>query len=427
MSPYLLHLRRSVLIFVAPALAVAGTMVAWSAVYPSVSSSANIANVVVSTGGVLAPILAGFAAWDGLRERRHGGGPILEVAVQPTSRIVLLQTAAGLTHSVSIYIVIIAVLHVRAYLLGPVGAPLWVNLAISLLSFCVATAIGYLIAGLMKHWFAVLAASLIPALLFGHALFGQGGGFEQSLIPFGDRAGGDFLDPNVPFFWGQLLVVGGVLLLALGGVAASSHRDRSWGVAVMVCAVAAGASGIWTVGSQHHRWGIPVDDAQDRLIQLESEDHGLTLSVLPTYLPVRAELLERWARVQRILAETPAAFTELRQLSDSHPQPSKDAGSLTLIYLNPSSGTVAENSVLESLVDVHTTSCEASRTFETALVELWLAGDGAETGAQLMPEHAAALAALRELDEDEAQAWMTTRFEKFADCGVVLADFPARG
>lgn len=426
MSPYLLHLRRSVFIIVAPALAVAGSVVAWNSAYPSVSSSANIANVVVSTGGVLAPILAGFAAWDGLRERRNGGGPILEAAVQPAPRIVLVQKAAGLTYAGAIHIVILAVLHVRASLLGPVEAPLWVNLEISLLSLCTAIAIGYLAAGLIKHWIAVPAAALIPAFLYGDALLGQGGSFARSLVPFGNRAGGDFLDPNVAFFWGQLLVVGGLLLLAIGGAALGSRRDRFWGAILTVCAVAAGASGIWMVGSQDHRWGLPVENPRDRLIEIESKDRDLTLSVLPTYLPVGAELLERWERVQRILDDTPAAFTELQQLSDSHPQPSTHAEPLTLIYLNPSSGAVATNSVLESLIDLHTMNCESTRTFETALVELWLAGDGSEGDSQLLPEHAAALAALRGLDDGEAQAWMATSFEKFADCALVLADFPSR-
>ena len=76
----------SLLRFVAPVLAIAGGALVWSTAHPQVATQADIANGVGSTIAVLAPVLAGFAAWDALRERRHGGGPILDVAARPASR-----------------------------------------------------------------------------------------------------------------------------------------------------------------------------------------------------------------------------------------------------------------------------------------------------------------------------------------------------
>lgn len=425
MTAFSLHLRRSLLLFVAPALAAAGGALVWSTAHPQVATQGNIANGVGSTIAVLAPVLAGFAAWDALRERRHGGGPILDVAARPTSRDLLARLGAAECAAAFVFVVVVFAAYVRAWGLGLSGTPLWMNLLIPLLVLGCATAVGVLAAGTMRHWSAVIVAALPPAAVYAGAFLVRGTGLAQSLNPFGNRAGGDFLDPNLPFFLGQALFLGGVLALVVGLVLLSSRRDRWWGAVVAVCAVTMAISGVWTVQSQHQRWGIPVTDAKSRLVEASVDNGDLRLAFLPQYRPVQDELLARWSRAQDLLAETPAAFTRLEQLTDTHPEQRKSSDQLSTLYLNAASPAVATDSVLESLVDLHAPSCAQSMTFETALVEFWIAGPGAERHAQLMPVHAEALASLRALDDQAARDWMAAKFDRFVSCQIELDDFPS--
>lgn len=424
MSPYSLHIRHSIFLVAAPALALAGALIAWNASYPSVSSAANIANVAASTSAVLAPVIAGFAAWDGLREFRHGGAPVLDTATQPAARILLLQFAAGVSYAAAVYIAIVVVLHGRGLLFTLADQPLWANLGVSFATLCLAAGWGYVTAGALRRWGAVLVAAGLPAALYGYALLGQGTGLARSLLPFGNRAGGDFLESNLPFFLGQLLFICGLLGLLIGVTAIFSSPDRWWGMTIAALALGACATGAAIVDGQDERWGVPVLDAASRTSRIASEDGSLALSVLPTYLPVKDDLLKRWERVQSIMRNTPAAFTELEQTTDSHPAPTEEVRALRTIYLNPASHSIAVHSVLESLVDLHTSSCETSMTFETSLVDIWLAGPGAEANAQLMSEHLEALAELRALDDDASRAWMSANFDAYANCTVDLSDFP---
>lgn len=424
MRPYWLHIRHTIFRIAGPVLALAGAVIAWNASYPSVSSAANIANVVASTGAVLAPVIAGFAAWDGLREFRHGGAPVLETATQPAARIVLLQLAAGVSYTAVVFIAIVLILHARGLLFALADEPLWVNLGVSFVTLCLATSWGYLTAGALRHWGAVVVAAGLPAALYGYALLGQSTGLVGGLLPFGNRAGGDFLKPNIPFFLGQLTFISGLLVLLIAASATFSSRDRWWGMPIAVLALAACAIGAGIVDGQDGRWGVPVAEPVRHTSQIASEDGSLVLSVLPTYLPVKEDLLKHWERVQTILLDTPAAFTELEQTTDSHPEPTEEVRSLRTVYLNPASHSIAVHSVLESLVDLHTSNCETAMTFETSLVDLWLAGTGAEANAQLMSEHVNALSQLRALDADASRAWMSANFDAYANCTVELSDFP---
>ncbi|MGO1266613.1 MAG: hypothetical protein ACTINZ_12150 [Microbacterium gubbeenense] len=424
MTAFALHLRRSLLRFVAPVLAIAGGALVWSTAHPQVATQADIANGVGSTIAVLAPVLAGFAAWDALRERRHGGGPILDVAARPASRDLLARLGVAECAAAFVFTTVVVVAYVRVSGLGLAGTPMWANLLVPLLVLGLSAAIGILAAGTMRHWSAVIVAALPPAAVYAGALLMRGAGLAQSLNPFGNRAGGDFLDSNPPFFLGQALFLAGLLVLVVGLVLFGSRQDRWRGMVVSICAVGVAVSGAWTVDAQHQRWGIPVTDAANRLVEASSEDGGLVLAILPQYQAVQDELLTRWIRAQDLLSETPAAFERLEQLTDSHPEQAESAEPLRALYLNPASPTVATDSVLESLIDLHSPSCAQSRTFETTLVELWIAGTGAERRAQLMPEHADALARLRALDDHAARDWLANRFDRFVSCQISLDDFP---
>lgn len=424
MIAFRVHLRRSILLVVAPALAVAGGLFVWSNAYPQVASQANLTNGVGSTIAVLAPVLAGFAAWDALRERRNGGGPIIDVAARPASRDLLARLAVAECAAMFVFAAVVAVAYARAARFAISGPPLWANLMVPLLVLGLSAAIGVLAAGLIRHWASVIVAALPPVIVYASALLVRGTGLAQSLNPFGNRAGGDFLVPNAPFFLGQALFLAGLLLLVVGIVLLGSRRDLWQGAIVAVCATAVVVSGAVTVTAQHQRWGLPLADPASRLIEAESDDGTLELAFMPEYRPVEDELVERWSRVQSILADTPVAFDRLEQLNDSHPEQTGKRGALHALYLNPASSTVAVDSILESLVDLHTPACERSRSFETSLVELWLAGPGAEQQAQLMQEHVDALARLRALNDEQARTWMSTAFDRFASCEITLAELP---
>lgn len=425
MNPYLLHLRHSVFVFLAPALAVAGALLAWSETYPQVMSSDDIADAVNATSAILAPVIAGFAAWDGLRDRRHGGAPLLEAAAQTPARIFLLQLLAGLTYTAVIFSVVVGVLHVRAWGYVLADPPRWLNLAVVLGILLVAATGGYFFAAVLKHWSAVVVASLPLVLIYGYTLLIPGVGLFQSLVPFGARAGGDFLVPNPPFFAGQLLFLMGVIAAMICVLLLWSRPGRLIGAVVAACALAGMVCGAGVINGQHHRWGDPVAHPETKLVSIASDRGNLTLEILPTYLPVKADLLGRWERVQNIFSETPARFSTLQQLSDTHPTEPASDGSLARIYLNPSSSMIATDSVTESLYDLYPKDCEAG--FAMNLVEFWLAGDGADRFTNgLLDTDAESLSALQALSPKQSRDWMAAHYDKFVTCTLDMADLPTR-
>lgn len=419
-----MHLRHSVFVVVGPVLTIAATILAATSTYPSVATHANVANVVNASAAVVAPAFAGFAAWDGLRERRHGGGPLLDTAPRTPAVIHLAQLAAGLTFVVASQVFTITTVYATLGGRELSGEPLWVNLGVSVSAVVLAATWGYAMAALVRHWTAVLAAALPPAVVFGYAALGGGKGVLRDMLPFGDRAGTDFLQANVPFFVGQLVALVGMVALVIGGSAMASRFDRKLGAALLSLGMVVTGVGVGTVAEQHGRWATPVADVSDQWIVLASPGDDVRLHVLPPYLSVQDDLLARWARLRRLLQATPLAFTEVWQISDSHPPPSADTGPLRRVYLNPSSPTIGVDSVLESLVDLHDEACQQGGTFETALVEMWLAGDGAEATSSLRPEHARALAGLRALSTTEGQAWFASNFDAFVGCTVGLDQLP---
>lgn|GEM_PF-2777075 len=423
---YLLHLRHSIFKFVVPVIFVAAGALAWNGVYVSVASHANITNTLVSTSAVISPVLAGFAAWDGLREGRNGGGAVLSVAVQPRTRIALVQVTAGASYALGVYLALVVLLYGRALALGLplMGDPLWMNLLIPPTVLVISALIGYTASLVVDHWAAVVLAAAIPVTVYGFSLFGAEAGLLYDLTPFGNRAGGDFLDPNTPFFVGQWLFLLGLIALFVGVMGLCSKRDRLVGTIAGVLAVGFGISGVMLVDRQEHRWGNIVADIEQRLTPFSTADGALTLNLLPTYAPVADELLATWARVQSLVRESPLAFEELSQLSEGHPQQSPDGRPFEVIYLNPTSTAIRSESVMASLIDVHSSSCDSSMTFETILVQFWLAGEEAAARATLMPEHEELLARLRALDDKAGRVWFAAHADAFVHCAVTGHDFP---
>lgn len=419
MMPLLLHLRRSFFVVVAPVLGLLGFAVAWSGSSPIVVTHGDLTANVVAASSLLAPLLSGFAAWDGLRELRHHGAPILDSAAQSRARIVLLQALAGLIFTAVVFLIMVMALYWRATWFVLTGPILVIPLLVSFVVLCVATLIGYATAALVRHWVAVAIAPLPALALYSAGLFRAPSVLLASLVPFGNRTGIEFLDPNPWFFVSQLLVFIGLVVLIVAIVALMSRRDRWAGVLASVVAVSFVAGGVIGLDRQQGRWGIPVSNVRAQLHAFTTNDGNLTLDIPPYYAPVVDELLATWSRAQILLSSTPLAFHELAYVTDSHPVKKKAIG-LTNIYLGPYSRSPGPDSVMSSLPDVIPFDCGA----ENIVVAWWIAGQGAESSSQLMDKTRDDLRALRALTPKEGSAWLGQHFPEIEECRLTPDDFP---
>src|SRR5690606_28816561 len=121
-------------------------------------------------------------------------------------------------------------------------------------------------------------------------------------------------------------------------------------------------------------------------------------------------------------ADTPAAFSELVQDSDSHPDELSGFGRL---YLQDR-GDVASASVAASLIDVVTVSCgEHEGWVWTFLMQYRIAGSAGYLGTTFSDEHYDILTELEHLSTDELSAWMAENYDGFVSCTLTAEDLPA--
>lgn len=414
-----LHLKWSVLRFAAPVLAVLAAAIAVASAPDRVITSPEISAVLLRTQAILAPVLAAVAAWDGLRERRGGGGFLLDNAPRPGGQAALIQAAAGVVWTALVWALPLLCLIGYAWLLGSLtDPPQLLNLAIIAVLVAWLTVLGYLLGFLIRHWLAVLAAALIPAALYGVAVFPALGDLLTAINPFVDRSGYEFYTPEPAYLAGVLLCLTGAAAITLGLFMLLSRPVR-WTAAlagVTGLALVLGGGGI--VAAHDGRWATAVD-VTDRLVPLSSR--SLTLSVLPPWVTLKDDLLDRWSQVQAIFADTPLAFSELAQDTDSHPE--NETG-FTHLYLT-SRGDVVGESIAASLIDVIAPECGAQEGWIwTFLIQNRIAGPRAYPGTSWSDEHAAALESLQSLSTDDLAEWMAEHHDGFVTCTLSADDLP---
>lgn len=98
-----LHLKWSMLRIAGPVLAAVVVVVAVASAPDRVITSPEISRVMLNTLAVTAPVLSAVAAWDGLRERRAGGGFLLDGAARPNGQAALAQALAGIVWATPVW------------------------------------------------------------------------------------------------------------------------------------------------------------------------------------------------------------------------------------------------------------------------------------------------------------------------------------
>lgn len=412
-----LHLKWSLLRIAGPALAAAAAIVAVASAPDRVITSPEISRVMVNALAVTAPVLSAVAAWDGLRERRAGGGFLLDGAARPNGQAALAQALAGIVWTTPIWMLPLLCLIGYSWLLGSLAAPpQFLNLAVLVVLIAWLSTLGYLLAFAIRHWIAVLSAALFAAVLYGVAAFPVLGVVLTALNPFTDRSGSEFLEPSLVNLAGVLLCMVGV---AVATLALFIVLPPAWSA---ILAAATGlvlaVSGAWVVAVQDGHWGDTVD-VTDRLVPLSAE--GLTLRVLPPYVPLEDDLRSRWSEVQEIFADTPAAFSELTQDSDGH---TDGMAGFRRLYLGDR-GDVAGASVAESFIDVVVPKCgEREGWVWTFLVQYRIAGPGGYQGTTFTDQHDDILIRLQSVDTSALAVWMSEHYDGFVNCTLTVEDLP---
>jgi len=421
MNGFAVQLRSSVFRWVAPFFTVAGFFVALSAAYPHVATNANVVESIEQLGPFLSPLIAAFAAWDGLRDRRHDGGPILDTGVRSRATQALHGAAATAIFVAAAWILIVVAIYVRAIIIGLYDTPDIARLSRALLVFVAAIALGYFAASIVRHWIAVLVAAAPGAIALVAMISLPGGEFVNQVLPMRSYTAGDFLKLNDSLFMGQIMVQLGVIVLLVAILWLSDRRELSRGILGVVLALSVGVSGAILVGKQHTMWGTPMSPSELQLSKFSSDSGSLALYAPAHYTPVMPEVMKSWSRVQGIFASTPAAFTSLSMESDSHPI---DSNTFTQLYLSSRARNPAVDSVMSGLIDIRSTECDTNPSWARAITEFWIAGSGAESQSTLLPEDVEALKALRAQSDEEGAAWMNEHFDAFRTCQLTVEDLP---
>lgn len=413
MTPFLLHVKHSFLVWAAPVVGFLGLLIAWSNARPMLASNGDVVASAMAATALIAPLFSGLAAWDGLRELRHHGATLVGTAARPRSRIILWQVLAGACFATLVFAIIVGGLYLRAAFLVLSDDFLPLSLALILVLLLLSSVIGYLTASLLRHWLSVLVAPVPMLILYGASMFRQQNELIAGLIPFGVRTGTDFLDPNQWFFGAQLLVALGILVGMIAMLGSLAQQDWLRAGTTLVVAVGLCVGGILGMQKQQGVWGLPVADIESRLQDFTSEDGALTLRLLPYYAPIADDLLTGFTRTQRLLAETPLAFDELSYTSDAHPV--QVVSRLTQVY--PSDD--VQQTVMFTLQDGIPSDC-----FENNVVMMWLAG-GAEPG-RFDAGWSERVSALNALEDAAGAAWLREHFDGIQSCALTAESFPGR-
>lgn len=416
--------KRSISVIVAPIIAILAIIIGFTTSYPQVATAANLINVLVSVTATVTPIITGFAAWDALWERRHGAATVTDATSRNPASTLLLNILVGSVYTTLIFTTLLLALTMRAAAINTIPALEITNLAVATTTVILFTCIGYTLGTLIRHWIAALIAAAIPASVLAASVLARGISVFHSLNPYGNRGGNDYTIPNSTFFAGQTLFITGIQAVLIAIILYVYKYKISIAILLMLIAILSGFFGVKTIVDQKLFWGIPIDNSRKELITIISEDKKLRLNILADYKPVSQELIQQWARTQALLSKTPVAFSELTQTTNNHPSLKSISLPLRQIYLNPASQNVAIESGMETLVETHTSSCKDKKSFHTALVEMWLVGDGSDKHARLTPQDSAALTSMFHMSDKQGAEWMRQHFTEYANCEIQKIEIP---
>jgi len=429
-SIFRLEVSRSPFSVAAPAIYVVATVFAVGSAHPRVASWTNVVFVLFNAQSFVVPLVAGVAAWSGLRAMRRRLAATENTSVRSRARIRMPQIAADASWVVAASLAMVTALVVRGCVIGLTGVPVPVSIAYGVAVSVLFVLVGHLASMLIEHWAAIPVAVAVPLGLYAANTFGIGSASVLALNPLYRFAHLDPYEPSVPFYVGQLLVLAGycavvVLALGLGG------KSRSWFATGLVAVATVPAVVIGATLLQAHSSNAVIA-REPKFFVARDAATGLEIEVLDLYRPVADELAAAWGRISALTAKSSLAFGSLEQDLDPRYEPKRPAGAFYRLDLNPNSPTLVESSVEKAFNDI--VDCEPDGPSGTS--DWWLSGnlvvrtwfEGLRSFPSNVvandPDMQRALDAMHAMSTSDAADWVAEHADAFRTCDWHKSDFP---
>jgi len=426
MTAFRVAFRFSAFRFAAPALVLVGAFVGLSAMYPTVTTSDNVASAALAVSHMLAPFIAGIAAWDGLAPVRYRMLDLDLSSPRPLPSLELARFGACLVWAVATAVTCFITLTVRALFLGLREVPDLGIMALAVAGLIFFAGVGFLLAALTRWWGAIPVAAFIALGLYAVDLFASGPGWLRALNPIGRFTSTDWYSPDTWQFVahaGCAIAFAGALLAAL---ALRNRQTRFLGGLILVAAAGVLALSLGSVIGAGGRTWVPQPDDED-LVALEG-DH-VTLHVRPHYTAVADDLLRTWDRMAMLFGDSSLSFEVLVQQTDSDHEGAE--GSFQRLYVNPLASDIATDSIESSLIDVMgclTGTVEPGGSLGLGgelAVHTWLMGSPAEGIRIGDPRADRAAQWLGSLTDEAATSWVAEHADNILTCTWDPEDFGA--
>ncbi|QNE46127.1 hypothetical protein F1C58_03850 [Glaciihabitans sp. INWT7] len=420
-----LHLRRSLFVIGAPVLAILGSLVAIYGSFPRLGYWPDAAGALFASASILAPFVAGASAWDGLRERRHRGAPLLMTAARHWSDVFRPQMIADLLWAVAIFVVVLVAESIRTVLAGGAGAPTPVLWLVALAVVAGFSALGSVLAAVIRHWVAVPIAATLGVVAYALSAVRVDQFFLPGLNPLDGYVSIDYNLPNTAMFLGQALVAIAAPALLVTGITLASRDNRLFATCGAALSVAVLALGLGIVAGQQARYSVQEPMSQAGEITITGGKPLLTVKILPQYKPISQDLLRRWSRLAAITSKSPLAFDHLEQVPDNHGDAAPRFGRL---YLNPSSTDPAEDSIQSALTDIDICSTKSDSTQQgisnDIAVNFWLQDVRSQQGTTIgIAQTRDNINYLFNLSPAEGREWFAKHAREYTSCTLSNTDF----
>ncbi|TXK19794.1 hypothetical protein [Homoserinibacter sp. GY 40078] len=408
----------------------AGVVAGTTRLWPGLAVWENIDEAVASSSVLLGPLLAGLAAWEGMRLRRAalGGRWVLSTrgALGPAPVLMIVTVVA-----VGAYVACAGLIALPLAGHATAGGPNLLVIAAGGIGVITHSVLG-LLAGFAAPFFLVPAVAALAAYVIDLAFILGGGAVNPRVAALGpatQQVAFPFVDVNAAFVGAQLVVqLGAAGVLAAIALTVAAKRV-GWGslavVAVSGAVAAAGGFAATTMPSGFH---LPA-----RKPVFSCSMYGeLEVCVHPAFEVASAPLAEAFEPVRARLAGTRLGFDRV-ELSYRGPGAHATTDStLMVVFDDLSEGwqdrAVAESAVNLMLGEFPNTPCAATKVVDyesaywggAAVVALWVAG---VDDADLDPQFEAAQSWFLHLGDDERTAWIDAHTESLCAGTVRPSDF----